>query len=94
MILKFIKGGYDKISTALGKTRSALTQTIKKLFTGKVDEEALESLEEVGRRQSSCVLDLIVRGPRLRRGDEDRRRDLLHRQVLRAPRRQHHHRRQ
>jgi fused signal recognition particle receptor len=47
MILKFIKGGYDKISSALGKTRSALTQTIKKLFSGKVDEEVIENLEEL-----------------------------------------------
>ena len=47
MILKFIKGGYKKISSALGKTRSALTQTIKDLFSGKVDEETLESLEEL-----------------------------------------------
>lgn len=47
MILKFIKGGYEKISSALGKTRSALTRTIKDLFSGKVDEETLESLEEL-----------------------------------------------
>ncbi|MFT4552266.1 MAG: fused signal recognition particle receptor [Chlamydiales bacterium] len=47
MILKFIKSGYKKISSALGKTRSALTQTIKDLFSGKVDEETLESLEEL-----------------------------------------------
>lgn len=47
MILKFVKSGYGKVKSALGKTRSVLTTRLKGLISGKVDEEALENLEQL-----------------------------------------------
>jgi fused signal recognition particle receptor len=47
MILKFLKSGVEKLQSALSKTRTALSQKIMGLFKGKVDEAALEKLEEL-----------------------------------------------
>ena len=44
-MLKFLKGSYDKVRSAMGKTRSSLGAGISRLFSGKVDEEVLEELE-------------------------------------------------
>jgi fused signal recognition particle receptor len=44
-MLKFLKGSYDKVRSAMGKTRSSLGAGISRLFSGKVDEEALQELE-------------------------------------------------
>lgn len=47
MVFNFIKSGYQKIKTALSKTRSILGTKIASLFSGKVDETTLEKLEEL-----------------------------------------------
>jgi fused signal recognition particle receptor len=47
MILNFLKDSYKKVKSALGKTRSALTNSITSLFSGKVDEDTLDQLEEI-----------------------------------------------
>lgn len=44
----FIKSGYQKIKSALGKTGSLLGNKIRSLFSGSsLDEEALEKLEQI-----------------------------------------------
>lgn len=47
MAFNFLKSSYEKIKSALAKTRSLLGDKLKKLFAGKVDEEALEKLEQI-----------------------------------------------
>lgn len=47
MVLDFLKSGYQKVRAALTKTRSFLAQKIRALFQGKVDEAALEKLEQL-----------------------------------------------
>lgn len=47
MVLKFLKSSYDKVKNALSKTRSALGSKLRSLFSGKIDEETLEKLEQL-----------------------------------------------
>ncbi len=47
MVLKFLKSSYDKVKNALSKTRSALGSKLRSLFSGKIDEETLEQLEQL-----------------------------------------------
>lgn len=47
MVLKFLKSSYDKVKNALSKTRSALGNKLRSLFSGKIDEETLEKLEQL-----------------------------------------------
>lgn len=47
MILKFIKGSYEKLKKALSKTSSVLSHKLKALFAKPLDEETLEQLERV-----------------------------------------------
>lgn len=47
MILKFIRGGYEKVKDALSKTRSSLSNSLKALIGKKIDDEILEQLEEL-----------------------------------------------
>lgn len=47
MIFKFIKESYQKIKTGLSKTREALGQKLKVLFSKPLDEQALEQLERM-----------------------------------------------
>jgi fused signal recognition particle receptor len=47
MILNFLKTGYDKISTALSKTRAVLGSKIRSLFKGSINADKLEQLEEI-----------------------------------------------
>ncbi|MCB1213631.1 MAG: signal recognition particle-docking protein FtsY, partial [Chlamydiia bacterium] len=47
MILKFLKSSYEKVCTALKKSKSALGDKLAKLFGGGVDEETFEQLEEL-----------------------------------------------
>lgn len=47
MSFSFLKSSYEKIKAALVKTRSLLGDKLKNLFSGKVDEAALEKLEQI-----------------------------------------------
>lgn len=47
MVFQFLKSSYQKVKEALYKTRSLLSSKINALFSGKVDEDTLESLEEL-----------------------------------------------
>lgn len=47
MILNFMKSGLGKVKKALSKTRSFLTTSLTDLFSRKIDEESLETLEEI-----------------------------------------------
>lgn len=47
MTFSFLKSGYEKVKNALSKTRSLLSGKLKKLFTGEMNEEALEELEQI-----------------------------------------------
>ncbi len=47
MVLKFLKSSYQKVKTALSKTRSVLGQKLRSLFSGKIDTETLEQLEQL-----------------------------------------------
>lgn len=47
MALNFLKSSYDKIKGALSKTRSLLGDKLKRLFAGKIDESALDQLEQI-----------------------------------------------
>ncbi|MFQ5729262.1 MAG: signal recognition particle-docking protein FtsY [Waddliaceae bacterium] len=47
MVLKFFTSSYNKIKSALSKTRSSLGSKIRGLFQGKIDEETLEKLEQL-----------------------------------------------
>lgn len=47
MILKFLKGSYEKFKKALSKTGSALGYKLRALFSKPLNEETLEQLEKV-----------------------------------------------
>lgn len=47
MVLKFLKSSFDKVKNALSKTSSALGGKLRSLFSGKIDEETLEQLEQL-----------------------------------------------
>lgn len=47
MIFKFIQSGYQKLKSALHKTRSLLTEKILNLFSKPLDENTLEQLEQL-----------------------------------------------
>lgn len=47
MIFKYLKSGYDKVKSAFVKTRSILGTKIRQLFSEKIDEAALEQLEQL-----------------------------------------------
>ncbi len=47
MIFKFLKSSYDKVKSALSKTRSLLGQKILSLFKGPLNEETLDQLEQM-----------------------------------------------
>ncbi len=47
MVLQFLKNSYNAIKTALKKTRSFFADRIKSLFSGKIDQEVLDQLEEL-----------------------------------------------
>lgn len=46
MILKFFKTGYDRLRSALSKTRLYLGQKLRSLFSGSFDSETFDKLEE------------------------------------------------
>ena len=45
--MKFLKSSYDNVKNALVKTGSLLGSKLRALFTGKVDEDTLEQLEQL-----------------------------------------------
>ncbi len=47
MIFQFIKTSYNKVKEAFSKARSLLTSKLKAIFQGKMDEAALEQLEQL-----------------------------------------------
>ncbi len=47
MVLQFLKSGYRKVKEALAKTRSLFASKLRELFSGPLDEEALERLERL-----------------------------------------------
>lgn len=47
MILKFLKSSFAKVKNALAKTRSFLGDKIRSLFSGKLDEETFDQLEQI-----------------------------------------------
>lgn len=47
MVLKFLKSRFEKVKSALTKTRSALGEKLRSLFGKKIDEETLEELEQL-----------------------------------------------
>ena len=47
MVLKFLRSSYEKVKTALSKTRSALGKKLHTLFSGKIDDETLDQLEKL-----------------------------------------------
>ncbi len=46
-MLKFLKSGFEKIKSALTRTRSIIAGKIRHLFTGKIDEATLDELEKI-----------------------------------------------
>ena len=46
MVIQFFKSSYQKVKTALSKTRSLLGAKIRALFSGPIDENMLEQLEQ------------------------------------------------
>lgn len=46
MILKFLKSGYQRLASALSKTRSFFSQKIRGLFSKPFDEQTFEELEQ------------------------------------------------
>ncbi len=46
MVIEFFKSSYQKVKSALAKTRSLLGERIHALFSGPLDEETLEKLEQ------------------------------------------------
>lgn len=46
MVFHYLKSGYQKIKSALGKARAMLGNKIRALFQGNIDEEMLERLEQ------------------------------------------------
>lgn len=47
MAFSFLKSGYEKVKNALSKTRSLLTDKLRNLFKGEMNEQALEQLEQL-----------------------------------------------
>lgn len=47
MAFNFLKTSYEKVKNALSKTRLLFTDKLKRLFTGKIDDEALDELEQI-----------------------------------------------
>lgn len=47
MILNFLKAGYDKVRSALSRTRALLGAKLRTLFGQGIDESTLEKLEEI-----------------------------------------------
>lgn len=47
MVLKFLRSSYEKVKTALSKTRAAFGSKIRALFNKKIDEETLDQLEQL-----------------------------------------------
>lgn len=47
MVIDFLKSGYQKIKSALAKTRSLLSQKLRALFQGSIDAATLEKLEQL-----------------------------------------------
>ena len=47
MFFNFIKSSYQRVKNALAKTRSLIGDKLHALFRGKLDEEALERLEQI-----------------------------------------------
>jgi fused signal recognition particle receptor len=47
MILRFIKSGYNKIKEAFSKARSLLSNKLRSLFQGNINENTLEQLEQL-----------------------------------------------
>lgn len=47
MVFRLLKAGYQKVKAALQKSRSLLGDKIRALFSGPVDEEQIEKLEEI-----------------------------------------------
>lgn len=46
-MFKFLQSGYQKIKSALSKTRSALAGSLKRLFKNPLDEKTFEELEKI-----------------------------------------------
>lgn len=46
MVIQFFKSSYQKVKAALAKTRSLLGDKIRAIFSGPLDEETLEKLEQ------------------------------------------------
>lgn len=46
MVFNFIKSGYNKVKSALARARSFLGTKIRSLFSGKIDEQTLDQLEQ------------------------------------------------
>ncbi len=47
MVLHFLKSGYSKVKDALSKTRAAFSNRLRALFGGRLDEDALDRLEQL-----------------------------------------------
>lgn len=47
MVFRLLKSGFERVKSALGKTGSLLGSQIRGIFTGRVDEAALDQLEEL-----------------------------------------------
>ncbi|MGK5594729.1 MAG: signal recognition particle-docking protein FtsY [Parachlamydiaceae bacterium] len=47
MAFGFIKSSFEKVKSALSKTRSAFSSKLKNIFKGQLDDESLEELEQI-----------------------------------------------
>lgn len=47
MVFNYLKSGFAKVKSALSKTRSILGAKITSLFSGKIDEDTLDELEQI-----------------------------------------------
>lgn len=47
MVIRLLKSGYERVKTALSHTGSLLGEGVRRIFKGKVDEGALDDLEEL-----------------------------------------------
>lgn len=47
MVFRLLKAGFEKVKSALSKTRSLLGQKIRALFSGPIDETLVETLEVI-----------------------------------------------
>lgn len=47
MVIKFLKSSYEALKSALKKTRSRFADRLRNLFSGKINEELLDELEEI-----------------------------------------------